>query len=127
MAYSSIDMENKIIPEYQIVKYEMLEDFFKIKDLMEKALRKQTPHLIGDIKAKMLIFYVTLRTKRANKSKELKKGLQELEDAVVKCRPLNDDLNSLFALFTVIQQLLDVMGLTQIHYSSQSPKDAYKY
>jgi hypothetical protein len=126
-----VDYEKeKVLPEYMVVKREILQDFFYLKDLMFEAQRRPSLRSLDMIRAQILVFYATIRSKKGVETKcktILQNPLMKKLDKAVTKEGLDFQIDELFQIFKLLQGVLDTLGLTQISYMSKDPGQAYDY
>jgi hypothetical protein len=114
-----------IIPEYQMVKREIIFDFFDLKNLIRDILLKPSPRRITEARIRLFLVYVMIREK-IPESKEVKSWckLKPIEESIIGNKSYNPPLAELVRHFCYLQEILDQMDLTSIKFSRTDPNFA---
>ena len=114
-----------IIPEYYLVKREILDCFFELSDLIGNMRHLKRPQ---DVTNKIRLIYILVRTK-IPKGRNLENitskmdNFKMIEDSVIKGENLVLSPEGCLKYFVLLQELLDAMGLTQITYEMDNPSN----
>lgn len=118
-----------IIPEWYIVKREILDRFFEILDLTTEMIKKPHPKRLGELRSLLFTFYITIRTKVPQNNEKVNlilNRLEPLEICIKKAIPYNVELKEVIKHFTALQELLDEIGLTKILLEKDDPNFAFR-
>ena len=115
-----------IIPEYYIVKREILDYFFELADMIGTLRHIKRPQEVAN---KIRMIYVLLRgklPKGKNKAAcdEKMIALKKIEASVVSGEDIVLSSVECFKYFVAIQELIDTIGLTQITFEMENPANA---
>jgi len=115
-----------IIPEYYIVKREILDNFFELAEMIGSLRHIKRP---SEVSNKIRVIYILLRGKLPQgRNKQLvdekMKSLKVIESSVITGEAINLSSAECLKYFVHIQELLDAMGLTQITFEMDNPGNA---